>query len=57
VQVHASAKLVPSKAERFIQTLLREWALALTPWLGYYNQRRPHGALGHEPPESQFTAA
>jgi transposase InsO family protein len=57
------------KAERFIQTLLREWAygvvyrtshqraLALTPWLGYYNQRRPHGALGHQPPESRLTAA
>jgi transposase InsO family protein len=57
------------KAERFIQTMLREWAygvvyrtsiqraLALTPWLGYYNHRRPHGALGHQPPESRLPAA
>jgi transposase InsO family protein len=57
------------KAERFIQTLLREWAyaaayqtstqraLALTPWLNYYNQRRPHGALGHQPPASRLPAA
>jgi transposase InsO family protein len=54
------------KAERFIQTLLREWAyaasyqsshhrgLALEPWLDYYNHRRPHGALGHRPPISRL---
>ena len=57
------------KAERFIQTLLRDWAyaaryetshhraLALTPWLTYYNQQRPHGALGHRPPASRLPAA
>ncbi len=57
------------KAERFIQTLLRDWAyavryetsihrtLALTPWLDYYNQRRPHSALGHQPPASRLPAA
>jgi len=45
------------KAERFIQTLLREWAYAvpfltskararvLPRWLRHYNQRRPHGSL------------
>jgi len=50
------------KAERFIQTLLREWAYArpyassarrrcaLAPWLRYYNQRRPHTALQQRPP-------
>ena len=50
------------KAERFIQTLLREWAYgrpyrrssdrrrALAPWLRRYNQRRPHISLGGEPP-------
>jgi transposase InsO family protein len=50
------------KAERFIQTLLREWAYrtayatsarrrrALGPWLRYYNQRRPHTAHGYRPP-------
>jgi transposase InsO family protein len=57
------------KAEPFIQTLLREWAyaaayqtsaqraLALSPWLDYYNHRRPHGALGHRPPASRLNAA
>jgi transposase InsO family protein len=50
------------KAERFIQTLLREWAYAaidgrsaertarLPRWLERYNWRRPHGSLGHRPP-------
>jgi len=50
------------KAERFIQTLLREWAYvrayrssaerrrALTPYLRHYNYRRPHtGILGATP--------
>jgi transposase InsO family protein len=57
------------KAERFIQTLLREWAyaaaytssdqrlLALPPWLDYYNHRRPHGALSHRTPASRLPAA
>lgn len=57
------------KAERFIQTLQREWAyavryetsqhrtLALTPWIEYYNQRRPHSALGHQTPRSRLPAA
>jgi transposase InsO family protein len=46
------------KAERFIQTLLGEWAYgrpyptnasrlaALPMWVDFYNQRRPHTALG-----------
>ena len=50
------------KAERFIQTLLREWAYAriyqnssersqeLRPWLHQYNWHRPHGSLGSSPP-------
>ncbi len=50
------------KAERFIQTMLREWAyaatyqsshhrtLALGPWIDYYNTQRPHSALGHKTP-------
>ena len=57
------------KAERFIQTLLREWAYAATyptstdrlralpAWINYYNHRRPHGALGHRPPASRLSAA
>ena len=55
------------KAERFIQTLLREWAYgqvfqtshhrtaALQPWLLHYNFTRTHGALGHKPPGSRLT--
>lgn len=57
------------KAERFIQTLLRDWAyavryetshhraLALNPWIDYYNHRRPHGALGHRAPATRLPAA
>jgi transposase InsO family protein len=56
------------KAERFIQTLQREWAYAiayndshhrrraLLPWLAYYNKRRPHSALGHKAPISVLNA-
>jgi transposase InsO family protein len=56
------------KAERFIQTLLREWAYAasyhtsdhrtraLPAWLRYYNTQRPHGALGHKTPASRLDA-
>jgi transposase InsO family protein len=52
------------KAERFIKTLQAEWAyaasydnhhqraIALGPWLSYYNCRRPHSALGHKTPVS-----
>jgi transposase InsO family protein len=50
------------KAERFIRTMLREWAYAavygssperaaaLSGWLERYNSTRRHGALGHRPP-------
>jgi transposase InsO family protein len=53
------------KAERFIQTALREWAYvrsyrnsahrtkALQPWLTHYNLRRTHSALGNRPPISR----
>ncbi len=53
------------KAERFIQTALREWAYVrhytnseqrdqqLSPWLHYYNFARPHGSLGYAPPISR----
>jgi len=53
------------KAERFIQTSLREWAYArayqnsnersqeLRPWLHQYNWHRPHGSLGWSPPVSR----
>jgi transposase InsO family protein len=52
------------KAERFIQTLLREWAYtrgypssshrarALSGYLRWYNRRRPHSSLQARPPIS-----
>jgi transposase InsO family protein len=55
------------KAERVIQTLLREWAyaqpyrtslarsLALGPYLVYYNTVRPHTALALQAPASRLT--
>lgn len=54
------------KAERFIQSMLREWAYArpyrssnqrrrrLPTWLEYYNRRRPHTALGYRAPISRL---
>jgi transposase InsO family protein len=54
------------KAERFIQTSLREWAYAkayptsdhrkaeLPRWLHQYNWHRPHGSLQSKPPISRL---
>ena len=54
------------KAERFIQTLLREWAYpvayltskararVLPRWLRHYNRNRPHGSLDGLPPFSRL---
>ncbi len=54
------------KAERFIQTSLREWAYArayntsieradeLPRWLHSYNWHRPHGSIGSKPPISRL---
>jgi transposase InsO family protein len=56
------------KAERFIQTMLREWAYPqaypssaararqLPRWLHHYNHTRLHGSLGHKPPISALIA-
>jgi len=53
------------KAERFIQTALREWAYSraydnsqaraaeLPAWLHQYNWHRPHASLDHAPPISR----
>jgi transposase InsO family protein len=55
------------KAERFIQTLLNEWAYVrpygssqererqLAVYLERYNFRRPHGSLAKKPPGSRLT--
>jgi transposase InsO family protein len=57
------------KAERFIQTSLREWAYAqahntsaerraeLPRWLHRYNWHRPHGSIGDKPPISRLDLA
>jgi transposase InsO family protein len=53
------------KAERFIQTAIREWAYArlyhnsaerlrhLAPWIHQYNWHRPHAGLDQKPPISR----
>jgi transposase InsO family protein len=55
------------KAERFIQTLINEWAYhhiygsskertaALPLYLERYNFSRPHGSLSHKPPGTRLT--
>ena len=54
------------KAERFIQTSLKEWAYSqayessaereehLISWLDFYNTERPHSALKRKPPVSRL---
>ncbi len=55
------------KAERFIQSSIREWAYAqpfatsaqrhaaMHPWLHDYNTARPHSALGGKPPITRIS--
>jgi transposase InsO family protein len=57
------------KAERLIQTLLREWAYrrpfvssahrtaALAPYLRFYNHQRPHASLGRRSPWTRLQEA
>jgi transposase InsO family protein len=57
------------KAERFIQTMLREWAYgptyptshrrraALPAWLRRYNERRPHAGIGGAAPITRLRSA
>ena len=57
------------KAERFIQTLINEWAYArlyttsterantLPNYLSHYNYNRPHGSLNHQPPSTRLNNA
>jgi transposase InsO family protein len=54
------------KVERFIQTMLREWAYRFTyqssaerrywlkPYMHFYNYHRAHSALGYNPPISRL---
>ena len=68
IQHHRTKPYTPrtnGKAERFIQTALREWAYSqhwsdseqrdayLQPWTDYYNRERPHGSLNYRPPISR----
>jgi len=66
VRREANTPRTNGKAERFIQTLLREWAYArpyrlsrerrawLPRWLHYYNFHRPHTSLQRRPPISRL---
>jgi transposase InsO family protein len=57
------------KAEAFIRILQREWAYglvyptsshrarALPGWLRWYNNHRPHGGIGGQPPQSRISHA
>ena len=56
------------KAERFIQTLINEWAYGvaypssaarnsvLQSWVRYYNEERSHSSVGHRPPVTRLSA-
>src|SRR5438128_5647910 len=68
IRVDDATRLTNGKAERFIRTLLGGWAYgaiygkseerrrALAGWLDFYNRRRPHGSLGHQPPLQRLEA-
>jgi transposase InsO family protein len=69
LRTHAYTPRTNGKAERFIQTLLREWAYvapyrtsvdrrrALRPWLRFYNDQRPHAGLNYLTPWSRLQRA
>ena len=54
------------RIEWFIRTMLGGWAYgaiyrdsaertaALSGWIDFYNRRRPHGSLSHQPPASRL---
>jgi transposase InsO family protein len=66
-RIHPGRPRTNGKAERFIKTLLEEWAYAriygssqererlLPVYLKRYNFRRPHGSLAKKPPGSRLT--
>jgi transposase InsO family protein len=69
IRTRAYTPRTNGKAERFIQTLQREWAYArpyhssaerraaLRPWVRYYNQQRPHASLDYAAPASRLRSA
>jgi transposase InsO family protein len=68
IRTHPYTPKTNGKAERFVQTSLREWAYAkpyrsskqreaaLEPFIHRYNWHRPHSALSHQPPMSRIPA-
>jgi transposase InsO family protein len=58
--------MIDGKVERFLRTLLEEWAYVrlyrsnaarlrtLRGWVHRYNLRRPHTAIGGKPPASRL---
>ena len=66
-RTHNYARRAPTlRSKRFIRTMLAGWAYgaiyrdsaerrrALDGWLDFYNPRRPHGSLSHQPPASRL---
>ena len=68
IRTHPYTPKTNGKAERFVQTSLRDWAYAkpyrsskqreaaLEPFIHRYNWHRPHSALSHQPPMSRIPA-
>jgi transposase InsO family protein len=68
LRTHPYRPRTNGKAERFIRTMLGGWAYAaiygnseerrraLAGWLDFYNRRRPHGSLRHQPPLQRLEA-
>jgi len=65
IRIRAYRPRTNGKVERFHETMAREWATAtptrptdtapraLPYWIRYYNEQRPHGALGGQSPNSR----
>ena len=69
IRTHPYTPRTNGKAEAFIRILQREWAYAfayptsahrarvLPGWVRWYNQHRPHGSIGGQPPISRISHA
>jgi transposase InsO family protein len=67
MKLHGNARTCPHS--RRLRTLLGGWAYgaiyrdsderrrALSGWLHFYNHRRPHGSLSHQPPATAARGA